>query len=709
MANIHSVTAEIGGKKIIIETGKLAKQATGSVTVRCGDTIVLVTAVANPTPKEGIDFLPLTVDYVEKTFAAGKIPGGFFKREGRPSEKETLTSRFIDRPIRPLFPEHYCNDTQIIATVLSADPENDPDLLSMIGASAALMISGVPFLGPIAGCRVGRIAGQWVINPNSDQIMQSDIDMIVAGSKDAVVMVEGGSNEVSEQDMIDAIANAHSAIQTIIAAQNELVKLAGKTRWEVIPPPVDTELVEKVHSMGKQLIKDAIRIPEKLKRYEALSKVKEEVISALVPADAEDADERKDKVKAIYESLKSQVMRNMILDEGIRIDGRDVESIRPISCEVGLLPRTHGSALFTRGETQGLVVVTLGTEDDVQTIDNLMEEGTKNFMLHYNFPPFSVGEVKFLRSPGRREIGHGALAERAVRQVMPSEHDFPYTVRIVSGILESNGSSSMASVCGASLSLMDAGVPIQRPVAGIAMGLIKEGDRVAILSDILGDEDHLGDMDFKVCGTEKGITAIQMDIKIEGLSKELLSKALEQARRGRLHIISKMNEAIGVSRKDLSPFAPRLESLMIPREKIKDVIGPQGKVIKGIVELTGVKIDVNDDGQVNIFSNNPAALAQAKEIIVYITAKPEEGKVYLGKVVKIMEFGAFVEILPNTDGLVHISQLDAQRVNQVTDILKEGDEVVVKVLEIGKDGKIRLSRKDAVGLTPDIRPVKFKV
>ena len=709
MANIHSVTAEIGGKKIIIETGKLAKQATGSVTVRCGDTIVLVTAVANPTPKEGIDFLPLTVDYVEKTFAAGKIPGGFFKREGRPSEKETLTSRFIDRPIRPLFPEHYCNDTQIIATVLSADPENDPDLLSMIGASAALMISGVPFLGPIAGCRVGRIAGQWVINPNSDQIMQSDIDMIVAGSKDAVVMVEGGSNEVSEQDMIDAIANAHSAIQTIIAAQNELVKLAGKTRWEVIPPPVDTELVEKVHSMGKQLIKDAIRIPEKLKRYEALSKVKEEVISALVPADAEDADERKDKVKAIYESLKSQVMRNMILDEGIRIDGRDVESIRPISCEVGLLPRTHGSALFTRGETQGLVVVTLGTEDDVQTIDNLMEEGTKNFMLHYNFPPFSVGEVKFLRSPGRREIGHGALAERAVRKVMPSEHDFPYTVRIVSGILESNGSSLMASVCGASLSLMDAGVPIQRPVAGIAMGLIKEGDRVAILSDILGDEDHLGDMDFKVCGTEKGITAIQMDIKIEGLSKELLSKALEQARRGRLHIISKMNEAIGVSRKDLSPFAPRLESLMIPREKIKDVIGPQGKVIKGIVELTGVKIDVNDDGQVNIFSNNPAALAQAKEIIVYITAKPEEGKVYLGKVVKIMEFGAFVEILPNTDGLVHISQLDAQRVNQVTDILKEGDEVVVKVLEIGKDGKIRLSRKDAVGLTPDIRPVKFKV
>jgi len=709
MSKAQSVSADIGGKKIIIETGKLAKQATGSVTVRSGDTIVLVTAVANTTPKEGIDFMPLTVDYVEKTFAAGKIPGGFFKREGRPSEKETLTSRFIDRPIRPLFTEHYCNETQVIATVLSADPEHDPDVLAMIGASTALMISGIPFLGPIAGCRIGRVQGQWILNPTSEQMIDSDIDVIVAGSKDAVVMVEGGSNEVSEQEMIEAITRAHEAIQPILQAQEELVRLVGKTRWEVIPPPVDTDLVEKVNSMGKMLIKEAIKIPEKLKRYEALSKVKTEVITALVPADAEDADERKEKVKSIYENLKSQVMRNMILDDKVRIDGRDFESIRPISCEVGLLPRTHGSALFTRGETQGLVVVTLGTEDDVQTIDNLMEEGTKNFMLHYNFPPFSVGEVKFLRSPGRREIGHGALAERAVRKVMPSEQDFPYTVRIVSEILESNGSSSMASVCGASLSLMDAGVPILHPVAGIAMGLIKEGERVAVLSDILGDEDHLGDMDFKVCGTEKGITAIQMDIKIQGLSKELLAKALEQARRGRLHIISKMNEAIAVPRKELSLYAPRLESIKIPKEKIKDVIGPQGKVIKGIVELTGVKIDINDDGLVNIFSNNPAALAQAKEIVTYITARPEEGKVYLGKVVKIMEFGAFVEILPGTDGLVHISQLDPQRVNQVTDIVKEGDEVVVKVLEIGKDGKIRLSRKDALGLTPDIKPVRIRV
>ncbi len=709
MSKTQSVSADVGGKKITIETGKLAKQATGSVTVRSGDTVVLVTAVASASPKEGIDFLPLTVDYIEKTFAAGKIPGGFFKREGRPSEKETLTSRFIDRPIRPLFPENYCNETQVISTVLSADPENDPDVLSMIGASAALMISGIPFNGPIAGCRIGRVNGQWLLNPSADQMLGCDIDMIVAASKDAVVMVEGGSKEVSEAEMIEAITRAHEAIQTIIAAQEELVRLVGKPRWEVIEPPLDSDLVEKVHSMGRQLLKEAIKIPEKQKRYEALSKVKEEVITALIPADAPDAKEKTDKVKSIYENLKSQVMRHMILEEGVRIDGRDMESIRPITCEVGLLPRTHGSALFTRGETQALVVVTLGTDEDVQKIDNLMEEGQKNFMLHYNFPPFSVGEVKFLRSPGRREVGHGALAERAVKKVMPSEENFPYTVRIVSEILESNGSSSMASVCGASLSLMDAGVPILRPVAGIAMGLIKEGDRVAILSDILGDEDHLGDMDFKVTGTEKGITAIQMDIKIEGLSKELLSKALEQAHRGRLHIISKMNETIRSSRSDLSPYAPRLESIMIPREKIKDVIGPQGKVIKGIVELTGVKIDINDNGQVNIFSNNPTALAQAKEIVVYITAKPEEGKVYQGKVVKIMEFGAFVEILPGTDGLVHISMLDHQRVNQVTDVLKEGDTVIVKVLEIGKDGRIRLSRKDALGLTPDIKPVRFRV
>lgn len=709
MSQVHRVSAEVGGKQIIIETGKLAKQATGSVTVRCGDTIVLVTAVASSKAKEGVDFLPLTVDYIEKTYAAGKIPGGFFKREGRPSEKETLTSRFIDRPIRPLFPEHYCNETQVIATVISADPENDPDLLAMIGASAALMISGVPFLGPIAGSRVGRVNGQWIINPSAEQLIGSDIDMIVAGSKDAVVMVEGGSFEVSEQEMIEAINRAHDAIQPIIAAQNDLVKLAGKTRWEVIAPPVDQVLVDKVNSMGKELIKSAIRIPEKQKRYESLSKVKEELLSALVPADAEDADEKSKKIAALYEGLKGQVMRHMILDDGIRIDGRDLETVRPITCEVGLLPRAHGSALFTRGETQGLVVVTLGTDDDVQTIDNLMEMGEKTFMLHYNFPPYSVGEVKFLRSPGRREIGHGALAERAVLQVMPSQEEFPYTVRVVSEILESNGSSSMASVCGASLSLMDAGVPILRPVAGIAMGLIKEGDRVAILSDILGDEDHLGDMDFKVTGTEKGITAIQMDIKIEGLSKEVLSKALDQARRGRLHIISKMNEAIGVHRSDLSQFAPRLETIRIPKEKIKDVIGPQGKIIKGIVELTGVKIDINDDGNVNIFSNNPKALAQAKEIVVYLTGRPEEGKVYLGKVVKLMDFGAFVEIMPGTDGLIHISQLSNQRVNQVADVVREGDEVIVKVLEIGKDGKIRLSLKEAEGLTPDVKPVKFRV
>ncbi len=702
------VSASVGDKTIILETGKLAKQAGGAVIVQSGDTVVLVTVVASSKPKEGIDFLPLTVDYIEKTFAAGKIPGGFFKREGRPNEKETLTSRFIDRPIRPLFPEHYYCETQVIATVLSADADNDPDVLSIIGASSALMISDAPFLGPIGGCRIGRVNGQWVINANSDVMADSDIDMIVAASKDAVVMVEGGSREVSEKDMLEAIAEAHKALQPILAAQIELQKQVGKPKRAVVPPVINEALLGEVRKIAEAPIKKAVRVPEKLKRYAAVDEVKQAALAALVKPEEKDAEKTEEDVKSMLEEIKRVEVRRMILEDKIRLDGRDHETVRPITCEVGLLPRTHGSALFTRGETQALVVTTLGTYEDVQVVDNLIEEGQKKFMLHYNFPPFSVGEVKFLRSPGRREIGHGALAERAVKKVMPQDDDFPYTVRVVSEILESNGSSSMASVCGASLSLMDAGVKTKGAVAGIAMGLIKEGDRVAILSDILGDEDHLGDMDFKVAGTQKGITAIQMDIKIEGLTHDLLARALEQARVGRLHILSKMEQAITTPRTEMSKYAPRVEVIQIPKEKIKDVIGPQGKIIKGIVEMTGVKMDVDDDGRVTIYSADGMALAQAKEIVQFITAKPEEGKIYKGRVQKIVEFGAFVEILPGQDGLLHISQIDNQRINQVTDVLKEGDEVVVKVLQIDRDGKIRLSRKDAMGLEPDVKAVKFR-
>ncbi len=701
---VHRVSTELGGKEIIIETGKLAKQSTGAVTVRCGDTIVLVNAVISSSAKEGIDFFPLTVDYLEKTFAAGRIPGGFFKREGKPTEKEVLTSRFIDRPIRPLFPEHFHNDVHVIALVLSADNENDPDILAMIGASAALMLTGAPFLGPIGGCRVGRVDGKIVVNPSVSELQKSDLEVIVAASKEAVVMVEGGADEVSEETMIEAILAGHQAIQALLNAQLELAKLASKPAMNVEIPAVNTDLVAQVKKEAEEKLQAAIRIPEKLKRYETSDKIKKEVVTALVKEG--DPEEKTDEVKAIFEDLKRTLVRRMILKDSVRIDGRKHDQIRPITCEVGLLPRTHGSALFTRGETQALVVATLGTEDDMQRIETLMEAGHKNFMLHYNFPGFSVGEVKPMRGPGRREIGHGALAERAVRQVMPKE-DFPYTVRIVSEILESNGSTSMASVCGASLALMDAGVKTKAPVAGIAMGLIKEENDIAILSDILGDEDHLGDMDFKVAGTSKGITAIQMDIKIEGLTHDLLAKALEQARVGRLHILSKMAEALTSHREEMSPYAPRFACVKIPKERIKDVIGPQGKIIKAIVADTGVKMDIEDTGMVNIFSTDAVALERAKQIVEFIVAEPEEGKNYLGYVVKIMEFGAFVEILPGTDGLVHISQLDTNRVERVTDVLNEGDEVVVKVLEIGRDGKIRLSRKEALGQKPDIIPVRI--
>lgn len=694
----YLVKTELGGRSIVIETGKMAKQAGGAVTVRCGDTIVLVTAVISKSPKEGIDFLPLTVDYIEKTFASGKIPGGFFKREGRPSELATLTSRFIDRPVRPLFSEGYAHETQIIATVLSADPENEPDILAMLGASAALTLSEAPFLGPIAGVRVGRIDGVLRANPTPGEMEVSDIDLIIAGSRDAIVMVEGGAEQVSEEDIAAAIMFGHQAIQPLLSVQLELQKLAGKPKIEVKPPATDEGLKQDILNLIGARLKQAIRTPEKKKRSEAIGALKDEIVKAKVPVDGtgqKDAAVSK-KVGQIFEEMQYDQMRHLILDEKVRIDGRKTDEIRPITIELGLLPRAHGSALFTRGETQALVTTTLGSGDDEQIIDALQGEWTKRFLLHYNFPPFSTGEVKFLRSPGRREIGHGALAERSLARMIPAEEQFPYTIRIVSEILESNGSSSMATVCGGSLSLMDAGVPMREAIAGIAMGLVKEGNRVAILSDILGDEDHLGDMDFKVAGSEAGITALQMDIKITGLSEEVLRNALAQAKQGRLHILGKMKEAIRTPRSAISPYAPRIISLKIDKEKIGALIGPGGKNIRGIIDETGVKIDVEDDGTVNIFSNDEEAMRQAVERVQSFTAVPELGKVYKGRVVKIADFGAFVNIFPNTDGLLHISQIAYERVNSVRDVLNEGDEVSVKVIRLEPDGKIALSRKDAM-------------
>lgn len=691
---VHTIEADLGGRKITIEAGKVAKQAGGAVTVRCGDTIVLVTVCVSEKPKEGADFLPLTVDYVEKTFAAGKIPGGFFKREGRPSELATLTSRFIDRPVRPLFPEGYHYETQVIATVLSVDPESEPDVLAMVGASAALMLSEAPFLGPIAGVRVGRIDGELRCNPPPEEMDRSDIDLIVAASRDAVVMVEGGAEQVSEEEVAEAILFAHKSMEAILSIQEDLQKKLGKPKLQIPPVEVDAVLKKEIEALVGDKLRKALRTPEKAKRNDAIRALKEEIKVAKVPA--EDDGKVGKKVSHIFEEMQYHEMRSMILDEKVRIDGRKFDEIRPITCEVGLLPRAHGSALFTRGETQAIVATTLGSGDDEQIIDALQGEWTKKFMLHYNFPPFSTGEVKFLRSPGRREVGHGALAERALKRVMPAEDQFPYTVRIVSEILESNGSSSMASVCGGTLSLMDAGVPIKSPVAGIAMGLVKEGDRVAILSDILGDEDHLGDMDFKVTGTEKGVTALQMDIKIAGVTEAILQEALEQARRGRLHILQKMSEAIQSPRSEISSYAPRIKTMKIDKEKIGALIGPGGKNIRGIIDETGVKIDVKDDGTVNIFSNDEQAMSLAIQRVDSFTASPELGKIYKGKVVKIAEFGAFVNIMPNTDGLLHISQIDYSRIASVRDVLNEGDEVDVKVIRLEPDGKIALSRKETM-------------
>ena len=689
---IKKVEVDFHGRPLSIEIGRMAKQADGAALVRYGETVVLVTAVAARELKLDTDFFPLTVDYQEKTFAAGKIPGGFFKREGRPSEKEILTCRLIDRSIRPLFSDGLRCETQVIATVLSADRENDPDVVAMLGTSVALHVSDIPFNGPLAGVRIGRVGGKWVMNPTQAELDESSTDIFLSGSRDAIVMVEGGAQMVSEDAILEALFAGHEAIQPLIQIQEEIRRAIGKPKRQVPLVELDHGVVRRVEELALTKLKQALEIPEKLERYKRIAEVKSEVVPSAL---AEFPEKQKD-IKGAFEELKRKVFRGLVIHQERRIDGRGLKDIRPITCEVEILPRTHGSALFTRGETQGLVVTTLGTTSDEQRVDALLGEHFKKFMLHYNFPPFSVGEVKFLRGPGRREIGHGNLAERALIPVLPSEEDFPYTIRIVSEILESNGSTSMATVCGGSLSLMDAGVPVSAPVAGIAMGLIKEGEHVRILSDILGDEDHLGDMDFKVAGTVEGVTSLQMDIKISGVNREIMGQALHQAKEGRLHILNIMNATLPAARSNVSGHAPRIITLRVKPDKIREIIGPGGKVIRGIIEATGVKMDVEDDGTVRIASSDEEASKKAVEMVQRIIAEAEIGKIYKGTVRKIVEFGAFVEILPGTDGLIHISQLAPERVRKVSDVLKEGDEVMVKVLEIDRQGKIRLSRKEAL-------------
>jgi polyribonucleotide nucleotidyltransferase len=689
---VKKIELDFHGRPLTIEVGRVAKQADGAAWVRYGETVVLVTAVAMRELKLDTDFFPLTVDYQEKTFAAGKIPGGFFKREGRPSEKEILTCRLIDRSIRPLFAEGLRCETQVIATVLSADRENDPDVVAMLGASAALHVSDIPFNGPLAGVRIGRIGGQWIINPTQSQLQESDTDIFLSGSKDAIVMVEGGATMVPEDEILEALFAGHEAIQPLLEIQEQLRRELGKMKRQVPLAELDAAVVRRVDELALSKLQQAIEIPEKLERYKRLAEVKNEVVAQV----AGEFPAKEKHIKGAFDELKRKCFRDLVIQRERRIDGRGLRDVRPITCEVEVLPRTHGSALFTRGETQALVVATLGTASDEQRVDALLGEHYKKFMLHYNFPPFSVGEAKFLRGPGRREIGHGNLAERALVPVLPSEESFPYTIRIVSEILESNGSTSMATVCGGSLSLMDAGVPVLAPVAGIAMGLIKEGEHVRVLSDILGDEDHLGDMDFKVAGTPEGVTSLQMDIKINGVNRDIMRQALHQAREGRLHILGIMNQTLATPRTAVSGHAPRIITLKVKPEKIREIIGPGGKVIRGIIEATGVKIDVEDDGTVTIASSDEVASRKAIEMVQRIAAEAEIGKIYKGTVRKIVEFGAFVEIFPGTDGLVHISQLAPERVRKVTDVLKEGDEVMVKVLEIDRQGKIRLSRKEAL-------------
>jgi polyribonucleotide nucleotidyltransferase len=687
-----TVEVEVKGKLLSIETGLFAKQANGSAVLRYGDTVILATAVATKDVKENLDFFPLTISYHEKTYAAGKIPGGFFKREGRPTEKEVLTSRLIDRPIRPLFPEGFYSETQGIVSVLSFGEENMADILGIIGMSAALCISDIPFEGPIGAVRIGIIERSFVVNPDLKETEECDFNVVVAGTEEAVLMVEGGGLEIHEQTLLEAIDIAHEEIKKIVDIQKQFVKSGGKDKRTVIPPVISDELVKSASDLSLEEIKKAITIPDKLMRQDALNNIFNNVI---VKLNTGEEDISRD-IALILNNIEKKLVRNMILEKNLRADGRKAEDIRRITSEVGILPRTHGSALFTRGETQCLSVVTLGTSEDEQRVDALEGELKKSFMLHYNFPSFSVGEVRPMRSPGRREIGHGILAERALKIILPTRSSFPYTIRIVADILESNGSSSMATVCSGTLALMDAGVPIKAPVAGIAMGLIKEGERNIILTDILGLEDHLGDMDFKVTGTEVGITAFQMDVKISGVSRDIMEKALEQARQGRLHILKKMTDVLSVPREELSTHAPRIFTMQVKPNKIRDVIGPGGKVIKGIVEQTGVKIDINDDGIVNIASIDEASAHKAIDIVKGIVAEAELGKIYMGKVKRIVDFGAFVEILPGTEGLLHISQIAEQRIAKVSDVLKEGEEILVKVIEIDKMGRIRLSRKEAM-------------
>ncbi len=686
---VSEVTCEIGGRQLSFESGRVAKQADGAVWVRYGGTVIIATACADKQAVEDRDFFPLTVDFREKTFAGGKIPGGFFKREGRPSEKEVLSSRMIDRPIRPLFPEGFTNEVQILISVLSTDQENEADQLGINGASAALAISSIPFDDIIGAVRVGRIDGNLVVNPTVSQLNDCDFNLVVAGNEASITMVEGGCNEVSEGDLVDALAFGHEEIKKIVSAIKELREKCGKPTMEFKPPERDAEFEQKVRDLLEAKTIEVNANPDKQLRSDTLREIRDNAIEQL----EEEYPECGRKVAAIQEEIVKADMRKRILETGTRLDGRTSKEVREISVELSVLPRTHGSALFTRGQTQALVVVTLGSKADEQRIDNIIGESSKSYMLHYNFPPYSVGEVRRYFGPGRREIGHGALAERAIAPVVPSEDDFPYTIRVVSEIMESNGSSSMATVCGGSLSLMDAGVPIKSHVAGIAMGLIKEGDQVAILTDIQGAEDHYGDMDFKVTGTREGISAFQMDIKIKGLKLEILEQALEQAKEAREFILDKMEEAIPTPRADLSEYAPRITILKIKQSKIGEVIGPGGKTIRNIIEVTGAKIDIEDDGSVFISSTDARASSEAQRMIEEIITEPELDQVYDGIVKRIAGFGAFVEILPGTDGLLHISEIEHRRIDRVEDVLKLGDRVKVKVIEIGDDGRIRLSRK----------------
>ena len=682
-------SVKVGDKEITIETGRIAKQAAGSVFVSCGETMVLVTVCGAKEARPGQPFFPLTVDYVEKTYAAGKIPGGFFKREGKLRDNEVLTSRLIDRPCRPLFPDGYMAETQVIATVMSADAINPSDVLAMVGASAAIHISPIPWAGPIAGVRVARVDGKLIANPTYQEQENSECELLIAASKDAIVMVEGEANELSEEDLIAAIQFGHESVQGVLELIEKIREAVGKEKWAFEAPERDAKIGARVREVGLQKVIEACNIAEKHARYGRFAEIKKEVVADL----AAEFPELEGDIKAAYKDLRYNTMRAQVLDDKRRVDGRDYKTVRPISIEVSLLPRVHGSSLFTRGETQGIVTTTLGTRQDEQKIDGLIDEYWKPFILHYNFPPYSVGETKFLRGPGRREIGHGNLAERALTKVLPSHEDFPYTMRIVSEITESNGSSSMATVCGGSLAMMDAGVPIKKPVAGVAMGLIMEGEKYAVLTDILGDEDHLGDMDFKVCGTDKGITAIQMDIKIAGLSQEIMHEALEQAREGRLHILGKMNEVLPQHRPELSKYAPRIATLKVKPDQIRVVIGPGGKMIKAITEQTGAKIDISDDGTVSIASPDGEALKKAIEIIESLTIEPEIGSKYKGIVRRVENYGAFLEVAPGKDGLLHITDMDWGFVEKVPDVMDLGDEVEVMVSDIDREGRIRLSRK----------------